>query len=161
MVATPLENCASTPALRLHALDSEDLSLLSAHVQDALVRVGDIAYLPGKRRFALVGSRLDWAAEMEGRLERCRAGLHFEGVHRVRCSRVSREEPDAILELLAVTFEPGAEAPGGVIRLTFAGGGAICLEVECVEAQLCDIGPRWKTAARPSHELSSLEPKTS
>lgn len=157
MAATPLENSCSTPALRLHALDSEDLSLLSAHVQDALVRIGDIAYLPGKRRFALVGSRFDWAAEMEGRLERCRAGLHFEGVQRVRCARVSRDEPDAILELLAVTFEPGPEAPGGVIRLTFAGGAAICLDVECVEAQLCDIGPRWKTAARPTHELNVRE----
>ncbi|WP_363348913.1 DUF2948 family protein [Methylocystis echinoides] len=156
-MATPLENGFSAPALRLHALDSEDLALLSAHVQDALVRVGDIAYLPAKRRFALVGSRFDWTAEMEGRLERCRAGLHFESVQRVRCARVSRDEPDAILELLAVTFEAGPEPPGGVIRLTFAGGAAICLDVECVEAQLCDIGPRWKTAARPTHELSSSE----
>ncbi|GLI92851.1 DUF2948 family protein [Methylocystis echinoides] len=146
-----------TPALRLHALDSEDLALLSAHLQDALVRVGDIAFLPGKRRFAFVGSRFDWAAEMEGRLERCRAGLHFEGVQRVRCQRVTRDQPDMVLALLAVTFEPGAEAPGGTIRLTFAGGAAICLDVECVEAQLCDIGPRWKTASRPSHDISALE----
>jgi hypothetical protein len=150
MAVNPLENA---PALRLHALDSEDLALLSAHLQDALVRVGDIAYLPGKRRFALVGSRFDWAAELDGRLERCRAGLHFEGVQRVRCSRLSREQPDVILDLLAVTFEPGAEPPAGVIRLDFAGGAAICLDVECVEAQLCDIGPRWKTAARPTHDI--------
>jgi hypothetical protein len=150
MAATPLKNI---PALRLHALDSEDLALLSAHLQDALVRVGDMTYQPGKRRFALVGSRFDWAAELDGRLERCRSGLHFEGVQRVRCNRVSRDQPDAILDLLAVTFEPGPEAPGGVIHLTFAGGAAICLDVECVEAQLTDIGPRWKTAARPSHEI--------
>ncbi len=154
MAVTPLENA---PALRLHALDSEDLALLSAHLQDALVRVGDIAFIPGKRRFALVGSRYDWTAEMEGRLERCRSGLHFEGVQRVRCQKVSRDEPDAILDLLAVTFEPGLEAPGGTIRLTFAGGAAICLDVECVEAQLCDIGPRWKTAARPSHDLPQAD----
>ena len=155
MTATPLKD---VPALRLHALDSEDLALLSAHLQDALVRVGDITYMPGKRRFAFVGSRFDWAAEMEGRLERCRSGLHFEGVQRVRCNRVSREQPDMILDLLAVTFEPGPEAPGGTIRLTFAGGAAICLDVECVEAQLCDLGPRWKTAARPSHENSGADP---
>jgi hypothetical protein len=148
-----LDSLKDAPSLRLHALDSEDLALISAHLQDALVRVGDIAFLSGKRRFALVGSRFDWAAELEGRLERCRSGLHFEGVQRVRCNRVSRDQPDAILDLLAVTFEPGPEPPGGVIRLTFAGGAAICLDVECVEAQLCDIGPRWKTAARPTHEL--------
>ena len=152
MAVNPFENAASAPSLRLHAFDSEDLALVSAHLQDALVRVGDIVYLPAKRRFAFVGSRFDWAAELEGRLERCRTGLHFEGVQRVRCARVSRDQPDAILDLLAVTFEPGPEPPGGTIRLTFAGGAAICLDVECVEAQLADIGPRWKTAARPTHE---------
>ncbi|MGD9539478.1 DUF2948 family protein [Methylocystis sp.] len=140
-------------ALRLHALDGEDLSLLSAHLQDALVRVGDIAFLPDKRRFAMVGSRFDWAAELDGRLERCRCGLHFEGVQRVRCQRVAREHPEAILELLAVTFEPDPEPPSGVIRLHFAGGASIALDVECVEAQLCDVGPRWKVAARPVHDL--------
>ncbi len=142
------------PALRLHALDGEDLALLSAHLQDALVRVADLAFLPQKRRFALIGSRFDWAAEAEGRQERCRTGLHFEGVQRVRVQRVTRERPDEILELLAVTFEPGGEAPGGVIRLIFAGGACIMLDVECVEAQLCDVGPRWKVAASPTHDLS-------
>lgn len=140
------------PALRLHALDSEDLALISAHLQDALVRVGDIAFLPGKRRFALIGSRFDWAAELDGRLERCRVGLHFEGVQRVRCQRVARERPDEILELLAVTFEPDAEPPSGVVRLIFAGGASIQLDVECVEAQVADVGPRWAVAARPVHE---------
>lgn len=154
MAVNLLENA---PALRLHALDSEDLALLSAHLQDALVRVGDIAYLPAKRRFALVGSRFDWSAEMDGRLERCRSGLHFEGVERVRCQRISRDQPDAILDLLAVTFEPGPEPPGGTIRLTFAGGAVICLDVECVEAQLCDIGPRWKTTARPMHHEAEAQ----
>lgn len=142
------------PGLRLHALDCEDLALLSAHLQDALVRVGDIAFVPSKRRFALVGSRFDWAADLDGRMERCRTGLHFEGVERVRCQKVARDQADAILSLLAVTFEPGPEAPSGVIHLTFAGGACICLDVECVEAQLCDLGPRWKTAARPTHDFS-------
>ncbi|MCX7899884.1 MAG: DUF2948 family protein [Methylocystis sp.] len=145
-----------TAGLRLHALDKDDLALLSAHLQDALVRVGDIAFLPTKRRFALVGSRFDWAAEMDGRLERCRTGLHFESVERVRCQCVDRNQPDMILSLLAVTFEPGPEAPSGVIHLTFAGGACICLDVECVEAQLCDVGPRWTVKSRPTHDLSDL-----
>jgi len=152
----PTEPFSQTPGLRLHALDVEDLALVSAHVQDALVRVGDIAFLPAKRRFAVVGSRFDWAAEADGRLERVRAGLHFEGVKRVRHQRVARDRPDAILELLAVTFEAGAEPPHGLIRLIFAGGASILLDVECVEAQLCDIGPRWKVASRPSHELDEI-----
>lgn len=149
-LSRPLQD---TPGLRLHALDQEDLALVSAHLQDALVRVGDIVFLPERRRFAIVGSRFDWAAELDGRLERCRTGLHFEGVQRVRCQRVARERPDAILELLAVTFEPGDDPPSGLVRLIFAGGAAILLDVECVEAQLCDIGPRWNVAARPTHDL--------
>ncbi len=149
----PLPFHKETPGLRLHALDQEDLAFISAHLQDAIVRVGDISYQPQKRRFVLVGSRFDWAAEIEGRLERCRSGLHFEDVTRVRCQNVARDRPDAILELLAVTFEPGPEAPGGLVRLIFAGGAEIRLEVECVEAQLADVGPRWRVTARPSHTL--------
>lgn len=139
--------------LKLQAMDAEDLACLSAHLQDALVRVGDLAFLPEKRRFAFVGSRFDWAGETEGRRERCCAGVHFEGVKRVRHLRIARDRPDAILELLALTFEPSGEPPGGVIRLFFAGGAAISLDVECVEARLCDLGPRWGVKACPSHEL--------
>ena len=139
-------------ALRLHALDDEDLALVSAILQDALIRVGDLAYLPGQRRFALVGARFDWAAEAEGRLERCRAGLHFEGVQRARLLRVPQDKPETVLVLLAVTFEPGPDTPSGVVRLVFAGGAAIQLDVECVEAQMRDIGPRWSVKSRPSHD---------
>lgn len=159
MAQAPVQSEAA--ALRLHALDDEDLALVSAILQDALIRVGDLAYLPGQRRFALVGARFDWAAEAEGRLERCRAGLHFEGVQRVRLLRVPHDKPETVLELLALTFEPGPEAPAGVVRLVFAGGAAIRLEVECVEAQMRDIGPRWRVKSRPSHDLgpdASAEP---
>lgn len=139
--------------LRLQAMDADDLSCLSALLQDTLVKVGDIAFLPEQRRFALVGCRYDWAAAERGKRERCRSGLHFEGVRRVRQLRIARDKPDAILELLALTFEPSQEPPGGVVSLIFAGGAAISLEVECVEARLSDLGPRWRVAACPSHEL--------
>lgn len=141
------------PSLRLHVLDSEEVVLLSALAQDALVRVGDIGYEPAKRRFALVGSRFDREAETEGRLERVRAGLHFEGVTRVRHQGVARDRPDAVMVLLAVTFEPGPEPPDGLVRLIFAGGVSILLDVECVEAQFADIGPRWTVACCPCHDL--------
>ena len=144
--------------LRLHALDDEDPALFSAILQDALVRVGDLAYLPGQRRFALIGARFDWAAEAEGRLERCRAGLHFDGVQRARLLRVPHDKPETVLVLLAVTFEPGPDAPSGVVKLVFSGGSAIQLDVECVEAQMRDIGPRWAVKSRPSHDLGPDAP---
>lgn len=153
-MAAPRPSISPQPAgLRLLAMDAEDLACLSAHLQDALVRVGDLAFVPDQRQFAFLGSRFDWTAAAEGRRERCCAGVHFEGVRRVRHQRVARERPDAILELLALTFEPGATPPEGLIRLIFAGGAAILLDVECVEARLCDLGPRWGVKGCPSHEL--------
>ena len=150
MSQTPLE---SAPGLRLHALDAEDLAHLSAHAQDSILRVGDIAYWPSKRRFALTAARFDWAAEAEGRLERRLTGLHFETVTRVRHRHVPLHESEALLVLLAAVFEPSAEPPGGVVRLVFAGGAEILLDVECVEAQLADLGPHWAVASRPAHAL--------
>ena len=47
-------------ALKLVALDPEDLAVLSAHLQDAIAKVGDIAYLPKEKRFAMVLNRFDW-----------------------------------------------------------------------------------------------------
>ncbi len=141
-----------TPPLRLHAVDAEDLGLVSAVLQDMLVRVGDIAFLPQNGRFALVGARFDHVAEREGRLERCRSGLHFETVVGVRYRGILRDRPDAILSLLAVTFRPGAAAPSGAVDLVFSGGAAIRLDVECVEAQMRDIGPRWAVSSRPLHD---------
>jgi hypothetical protein len=144
---------APTQLLRLFALDAEDLALVSAFVQDALLRVGDLAYLPRMKRFALVGSRFDWAAQPGGRLERCLSGLHFETVRGVRYAGVARDRPDGVLELLALVFEPGAMAPEGRIRLVFAGGATILLDVDCIEAQLCDLGPRWLVSSCPTHKL--------
>jgi hypothetical protein len=139
--------------LRLHALDAEDLAVLSAHMQDSLARVGDIAYLPAKRRFALAAARFDWEAETDGRRERVRSGLHFEGVTRVRQRGVARERPEEILSLLAIAFEAGETPPAGVVRLVFSGGASILLDVECVEAQMRDLGPRWPVSCCPCHDL--------
>ena len=57
--------------LRIAALDPEGLAILSAHLQDADIRVGDMAYLPEQRRFALAGARFDWYAATRGGCERC------------------------------------------------------------------------------------------
>lgn len=139
--------------LRVHALDAEDLHLLSACLQDALLRIGDMAYLPQKRRFALIADRFDWAREAStGDLERARAGLHFETVRSVRCKGVARDYPNMVLELLTIAFEAGPQ-PQGRISLNFAGGATILLEVDCIEAQLGDLGPRWRVSCRPAHEL--------
>lgn len=138
--------------LKLVALDADDLAVISAHLQDAVLKVSDLAYLPRERRFALVARRFDWEAQPGDGPRRRLAGLHFERVLSARTRGLDRSEPDAVLELLALTFEPG-EAPSGAITLVFAGGGAVRLEVECVEAQMRDLGAAWRAGGRPAHDL--------
>ncbi|WP_417679467.1 DUF2948 family protein [Roseibium sp.] len=141
--------------LKLAALDAEDLEVLSAHLQDAVLTVGDIRYLPKERKAILVVNRFVWdkaADKRSGEHERRRAALAVAQVSAMKASRIRQEAKGAVLELLAVTFEEG-DAPAGRIKLEFAGGGTVLLEVDCIEAQLADLGAAWSTPNRPAHDL--------
>jgi hypothetical protein len=147
--------------LKLVALDQDDLKILSAHLQDAVLRMADMAYKPSEQRFAAVLSRFDWlAAECcqgdQSALRRCRCALRFDRVKRAQVHKIHPGEPMAVAELLAVTYEE-AEPPGGTITLYFAGGGALRLEVECIEAELRDLGASWRTALKPEHAVLDEE----
>ena len=137
--------------LRLLAEDEDDLAVISAALQDAIAKVGDIEWDAKGRRFTLALNRYLW--ETPGGLlgNRVRAGLQFGSVLAVKSRNLRRDPPDAVIELLAVRFEPG-EAPGGAIRLAFAGGGDLELTVECVDAALADISAPWPTSSTPAHE---------
>src|SRR3954452_11077636 len=106
--------------LKLVAMDKDDLAVMSAHLQDAVLKVGDMAWLPRERRFALVANRFDWEAAGQGQNRRRRTGLHFDRVMRVRRTKVRADQPDAVLNLLAVTFEE-TDAPSGLVTLIFSG----------------------------------------
>ena len=138
--------------LHLTAFDAEDLGVISAQMQDAVIRFADVGYLKRQRRFALVANRFAW--DQLPAKERRRTGLTFNGVTRVR--RQGPQEPDAltILSLLAITFTPvaGTEELGGVITLTFSGGHVIALDVEVIDVALDDLGPAWSTDATPEHD---------
>lgn len=134
--------------LRLTVLDEEDLAVVSALLQDAEATLSDMAFLPKQARFALIISRFDWTAAMRGRPERCRAGLHFERVLHVARSGLPAPDPELPLRLLAMAFSP-EDAPGGTLLLTFIGGAQIKLHLECLEAEMRDIGPRWPVEAQP------------
>jgi hypothetical protein len=149
---------AGPDCLKLLALDEEDLAVLSAHVQDAVLKVGDLAYLPREGRFAVAMNRFIWekcGADCES-YERRRAALVFDRVTAARSCHLLRDRKDAVLELLAISFEPD-EVPAGKITLHFAAGAAIQLDVECIEARLSDLGPAWATSAMPSHDLAGEE----
>jgi hypothetical protein len=140
-------------ALKLLALDSADLSVISAHVQDAVVRVGDMGYAKGDHRFALIINRYDWeSGTVRNKGLRKRAALHFDRVLAVASTGINTNARDGVLELLAITFTE-TDAPAGTVELTFAGGGAIRLTVECLEARLEDLGAAWAARAQPRHAL--------
>jgi hypothetical protein len=140
--------------LKLVALDEEDLGIVSAHVQDAVVKTGDMQFLAREKRFVVPLSRFAWETQrgfFKPKPERRASVLHFEGVRAVKSAGASRERPDA-LALLALRFQ-AAEPPGGTIDLIFSGGAAVRLEVECIEARLADLGGAWQAASRPRHNI--------
>ncbi len=141
----------SEPApLRLIAEDAEDLAVISAALQDAVGKVGDIRFEASARQLTLGLNRFRW--EVKGKEGmRIRSGLQIASVLQVRSLRLRREAKDAVLSLMGVAFEPG-EAPGGAIVLTFAGGGELRAEVECIDAALADVSAPWPTPRRPAHE---------
>ena len=137
---------AATP-LRLLAFDDDDLAVISTHLQDSEILATEMAYLPRERRFALIADRFDWCAAQQGETRRCRTGLHFESVTAVRRSRFEQETAVPAI-LLSITFAAG-ESPAGQVLLHFEGGSAICLEVECLEAAMADLGPVHPCEATP------------
>ena len=136
----------ATP-LRLLAQDAEDLEVISAAMQDAVAKVGEISYEATARRLTIAFNRYRWEAAGS---ERVRSGLQLGGVLNVQTRKIRRSPRDAVLEVLAVTFEPG-EAPGGTITISCAGGGDIRAVVECVDAVLADVSEPWPTPRTPRH----------
>ena len=134
----------------LKAGDAEDLEVLSARLQDAVLKLKNVSWQPKKRRFAAVVNRLQWEA---GGQTRVRAGLHFDGVLKVQSQNVKLGADEAVVSLLAVTFTPkGSDDPGGVIELVLAGGGTFRLTVECVAVELADMTSSWTARGTPDHE---------
>jgi hypothetical protein len=142
---------SKTEPLRLLAEDADDLAVISAALQDAVAQIGDLEWDAKGRRFTLALNRYRWEAPGMLLGGRVRAGLQFGSVLAVKSRNLRREPREAVVELLAVSFEPG-EAPGGDIRLAFAGGGDVVLTVECVDAALADISSPWATPSTPVHE---------
>lgn len=139
--------------LNLGAMDGEDLSVLSALAQDAVIPATEMAWRPGERRFAMLINRFRWEDAGRGRHgpERVQSVLSFENVRAVSRQGIDPTEDDTVLSLLSLSFEP-LEAPEGHVLLTFAGDGALRLEVEACEARLRDV-------TRPYRAPSGREPR--
>jgi hypothetical protein len=148
--------------LKLIALDAEDLSIVSAHLQDAVLLVGDMVYQPRQRRFVAIANRFDWALAAKnqktaaGEFVRHRAAIRIERITAAKLQSIDLKAKQQTLSLLAIEFHhSGPDTPDGDILLLFAGGGAIRLTVECIEAQLEDLGAAWAARSKPNHSGSA------
>ena len=146
---------AGAAPLKLLAHDADDLRVISAALQDAVLKVGDIRYEPAGRRLTLAVNRFRWERGERAR-ERVRSALQFGGVMDVKARRLRRDAKDAVLSLLAVEFEPnGGEDPGGTVLLRFSGDGDLRLTVEAVDAALADVSAPWPTPRTPRHDMDA------
>jgi len=139
-------------ALRLRAEDAEDLAVISACLQDALVAVRDLAYVPEERSFLFVANRFRWENGLrptpgEVPYERVLCGITFSEVAAVSYSRFRRTDTGRILSLLAIRGERDS------IRLQFSSGAAIRLEAARILCHARDLGDPWPTPWRPRHDL--------
>jgi hypothetical protein len=149
--------------LRLRAEDAEDLAVISACLQDALVSVRDLAYDRAARNFVLVANRFRWegaAAEGAGTpFERTLCGVIFDKIDGVAYRGFHRNEEDRILALLAIRpmFGPVTGSQSGLIDLDFAAGVTIRLTATAIRCRARDFGEPWPTVWHPGHPLDSSE----
>ena len=155
--------------LALMAADEDDLRVVSAVLQDAVAKVGDLAFLSKARRFAFVANRFVWeegASKARGPFSRVRVGVHLDDVARVRSRKVDLGAREAVVSILSVGFEaaPDSDASGGdgagTVTLTLAGGGEIALDVDAINVMLEDISAPWRTQSRPTHDMPETAPTT-
>jgi Protein of unknown function (DUF2948) len=138
--------------LKFVVLDEEDLEVASAHVQDAVVKASEVLWRPQEKRVVVALNRFDWESAQTEKPEyrRRRAALRFERVLSCKCRQIDPAGRSSVLNLLAVEFSE-TDSPAGVVTLSFSGGGTLRLTVECLEAELADLGPSWSAAACPAH----------
>ncbi|MEJ0062778.1 MAG: DUF2948 family protein [Alphaproteobacteria bacterium] len=140
--------------LRLKAKDAEDMQIISAILQDAIVPVCDIAYEAAERRFVMAVSRFRWERTEAGQdgkpvYERINCAVTVEGVTGVKCQKIDLAAKSVIHELLALILE------GQAMLLVFAGGACLRLELGDWSARLEDFGAPWPTSNCPRHDPST------
>jgi hypothetical protein len=140
--------------LRLLAQDAEDLAVLSAALQDAVAKIGDIRWDAQGRTLTIACNRFRWETlgQRAKAGERVRSALQFGDVSGVQARNLRRDAKGAVVELLSIGFEAGREAPEGVVTLTFAGGGDMRVTVDCLDVALADVSDPWSTPRTPGHD---------
>ncbi len=130
-------------ALSLRAEAPEDLPVVSALMQDAVLSAGDLRWDRKARKLALLVNRFRWenraVAERAGRpYERVRSLLIIGDVTHVSSQGITPGDGDTVLSVMALSWEPGPDGSGRVV-VTLAGDGAVAAGVECLDVTLKDV----------------------
>jgi hypothetical protein len=141
---------------KLRAEDPDDLAVISACLQDALVAVRDLAFVQHDRTFLMVANRFRWERASrpacdEASYQRTLCGITFGAVAGVSYHGFRRSEDERILSLLAI--RPGGAGEEHTIQLEFSGGATIRLEVDRIFCHAQDLGEPWPTSWQPSHDV--------
>lgn len=139
---------AEANGLKLFAEDDADLKVISAALQDGVTKAGALKYQVKKRRFSCEVNRYRWEDKTKSRT---RAIFAVDSVLGVKSRGMTKSDPDMVISILSVSFEPGEVAPAGTIRILFAGDGELALSVECLDITLLDGAQVWPTKHEPGH----------
>ena len=106
------------------------------------MQASDIIWRQGEKRLVVGMNRLDWEQTLSGETasRRLIAALRFDRVLACKSRNIDLERRRTLLELVGIEFYP-ADPPGGSALLMFSHGGALRLDVECLECELTDLGP--------------------
>ena len=145
--------------LKLRCEDKEDVVVLSSLLQDALVPLAELAWLPAEKCFVFVASRFIWSECVDVTLPVGEAGIEcysrrnfgvtVEGVTAVKSRGIDIADKSRILELLAVSA--AAKKGAAAVELVFAGGAGIRIECARIAVHGQDVGEPWPTMRRPHH----------
>ena len=137
--------------LKLNATSEEDLKVISAHLQDSITQVKNIAHLKKNRIFLIQFNRFMWEDIEKGvfrKNKRVQSILKFENVINVYSMNLSQKNEDRFLDFLAIETKFLSDK-NYEIKLNFAGGILIKLNSEVIECFLEDIGDPWETKNKP------------
>lgn len=156
MTDARFEDAGEQP-LALRAETAEDLGVIAALVQDAVLPASEIVWEPKARRLGFLVNRFRWedqaAAEAAKRpYERVQSLLVISDVTRVSSMGFDRAARDLVLSLLDLSFT-ATEDGAGRVELTLAGDGAIAADVECLSVDLRDVTRPYRAVSgrAPSH----------
>lgn len=131
--------------VRLRAHDPDDLTVVSALLQDALVPLADMAYLKDERRFVLAVNRYRW--DDPDKPSRTHALLSFQETDGVQSRGLDRSKPNHIYELLSLAYADG------IVQAEFSGGGSLRIQVQKLDCLLEDVGEPWPATREPKHDV--------